>query len=140
MSFRVSGGELFTYLSERDRVSEDEAVAFLRQILEGVRHLHAKRIIHLDLKVVVFNWPCWVCCLLLFYVLATSVVISGRVQTCDSAHSWQLYSAALLRDQATSTMTWYPTQSHYPDTQLTSPCLRQVNWFVAGSYIIIHPV
>ena len=46
---------------------------------------------------------------LLSYVLATSKVISGRVSTCDSVHSWQLYSAAWLGDQATSTMTWYPT-------------------------------
>ena len=27
---------------------------------------------------------------LLFYVLATSKVISGQVPTCDSAHSWRL--------------------------------------------------
>ena len=27
-------------------------------------------------------------CLLEFYVLATSMVISGRVPSCDSAHSW----------------------------------------------------
>ena len=27
-------------------------------------------------------------CLLVFYVLATSQVISGRVATCDSAQSW----------------------------------------------------
>ena len=32
------------------------------------------------------------------------------------------YSAAPLGDQVTSTMTWYPTQSHYPDTDLTSLC------------------
>ena len=39
--------------------------------------------------------------------------------TCDSVHSWQLYSAASLEHQATSTITYYPTQSHYPDT---GPC------------------
>ena len=33
---------------------------------------------------------------LLFYVLATSRVMSGRVPTCDSAHSWRHYSAAPL--------------------------------------------
>ena len=43
---------------------------------------------------------------LLFYILATKV-ISGRVPTFDdSAHSWRLYSAALLGNQANSTMTW----------------------------------
>ena len=33
---------------------------------------------------------------LLFYILAASKVISGQVPTCDSVHSWQLYSAAQL--------------------------------------------
>ena len=34
--------------------------------------------------------------------------------------SW-LYNATPLGDQVAHTVTWYPTQSHYPDTQLTSP-------------------
>ena len=33
--------------------------------------------------------------LLEFYILATSMVISGLVSTCDSMHSWRLYSAAI---------------------------------------------
>ena len=59
---------------------------------------------------------------LLFYVLATSKGISGEVPTCDSVHSLWLYSAASLEHQVTSTMTCYPTQPHYPDTEPTSPC------------------
>ena len=35
-------------------------------------------------------------CLVLFHVLATTKVIWGQVLTCDSLHSWQLYSAAPL--------------------------------------------
>ena len=62
-------------------------------------------------------------CLLLFDVLATSKVISGWVPTCYSAQYsvWWLYSVAPLGNQAT--MTWYSTQSHYPDTahEPTSP-------------------
>ena len=50
--------------------------------------------------------------------LPTSKVISGWVLSCDSA---QLYSAPFLGNQAAGTMTHYPTQSHYPDTKLTSP-------------------
>ena len=38
----------------------------------------------------------------LFYILATSIVISGRVLTCDSVHSLLLYSVVPLGDQATS--------------------------------------
>ena len=38
------------------------------------------------------------------------------------AHSWRLYSAALLGTQAAGTLTQYLTQSHYIDTELTSAC------------------
>ena len=61
-------------------------------------------------------------CLLKFYILATSKVISGWVPTIDSADLLQLYSAAKLGDQAASTMTHFPLQSHYPSTELTSRC------------------
>ena len=43
-------------------------------------------------------------------------------QACDSVHSWQFSSAAPLENQATSTMSRYPTQLHYPDIELTSGC------------------
>ena len=38
------------------------------------------------------------------------------------AHSWWLNSAAPLGNQAVITMTWFPTQSHYPDTEPSSNC------------------
>ena len=50
------------------------------------------------------------------YVLATSKVLSRYAPTFDSPHLWQLYSAAPLGQQATSTMSWYPTE-------LTNPCV-----------------
>ena len=34
----------------------------------------------------------------------------------------RLYSTAPLGNLAAWIMTWYPTQSHYPDAELTSPC------------------
>ena len=52
----------------------------------------------------------------LFDVLATSKVIPAWALTCDSAHSWQLYSIAPLGGLAAITMTRYPTQSDYPST------------------------
>ena len=64
---------------------------------------------------------CFVCSC--FYILATSKVISKWELTCNSAHSWRLYSAAPLGNQAASTVTQFPTQSHYPNTEPTSPCL-----------------
>ena len=48
----MAGGELFEYLAEKDKLSEEEASAFIKQILDGVEHLHSKYIAHLDLKVV----------------------------------------------------------------------------------------
>ena len=41
----------------------------------------------------------------LFYILTASMIISGRVPTCNSAYSWRLYSAAPQGDQITKTMT-----------------------------------
>ena len=50
------------------------------------------------------------------YDLATSTVIRTGIDF--SMQSWQLYSAAILGDQVTVTMT---AQSHYPDSELTNP-------------------
>ena len=69
-----------------------------------------------------------------------SKVISGWAPTCDSAHSWQLYSVAPLGDQSTGTMTWYPTQLHYPDTRPTSPCpipIMLSNWLGSQIYTFL---
>ena len=55
------------------------------------------------------------------YILATSEVIWGWVPTCDRAHSWRFYSAPSLGNHVTSANMWYPIQSPYPDTELTSP-------------------
>ena len=56
-------------------------------------------------------------CLLLFYVLATSKIISGCVPICNSVHG-----DFILLPQATGTVNCYLTQLHYPDTEPTSPC------------------
>ncbi|XP_036431946.1 death-associated protein kinase 2 isoform X1 [Colossoma macropomum] len=46
----VSGGELFDFLAQKESLSEEEATEFLKQILDGVRHLHSKSVAHFDLK------------------------------------------------------------------------------------------
>lgn len=48
---RLRGGELFDFISEKERLSEEEASNFIKQILEGLKHMHSKYIAHLDLKV-----------------------------------------------------------------------------------------
>ena len=57
--------------------------------------------------------------LLEIYILTASKVVSEKTPICDSAHSWWLYSAAPLRNQAASIMSRYPTQLHDPDSELT---------------------
>ena len=71
-------------------------------------------------------------CVFFFYIIATSKIISGRVQT----HG-DFIVLPPLGNQATSTMTWYHTQSHYPDTKPTSPCPIQIMpsaWLGSGKY------
>ena len=71
------------------------------------------------------------------YILATSKVTAGWVQTCDNAHSWYFCSAASLGCQAASTMTCYLMQSHYPDTEPTSPCpilIMPSTWLGSDKY------
>lgn len=48
---RVSGGELFDFLAQKESLSEEEATRFIKQILDGVNYLHSKKIAHFDLKV-----------------------------------------------------------------------------------------
>nr|XP_055175765.1 death-associated protein kinase 2 isoform X1 [Nyctereutes procyonoides]XP_055175766.1 death-associated protein kinase 2 isoform X1 [Nyctereutes procyonoides] len=47
----VSGGELFDFLAQKESLSEEEATSFIKQILDGVNYLHAKKIAHFDLKI-----------------------------------------------------------------------------------------
>lgn len=50
----MAGGELFDFLAEKESLTEEEATAFLKQILDGVQYLHLKHIAHFDLKVCAF--------------------------------------------------------------------------------------
>ena len=58
----------------------------------------------------------------LCFTVVRQVRWRGRALTCDSAHSWQLYSTVSLELEAAGTMTCYPSMAHYPDTQPTNPC------------------
>ncbi|XP_018789320.1 PREDICTED: twitchin isoform X17 [Bactrocera latifrons] len=47
----LSGGELFERITtEGYRMTEAEVINYMRQICEGIRHMHEKNIIHLDIK------------------------------------------------------------------------------------------
>ena len=55
-------------------------------------------------------------------------IVAGWMPTCDSAHLWWIYDVVPLGDKISSTMNWYPTQSHYPESDPIRPC----------SILIIH--
>lgn len=46
----VTGGELFEKVVEDEFISENEVVYYTKQILEGVQHMHQRKVLHLDLK------------------------------------------------------------------------------------------
>ena len=83
--------------------------------------------------------------LLEFYVPAIAKVISGWVPTYGSAYSWWLYSAVLLRDQATtSKMTWlisisvkqflsYPNNAERHARKLQILFFKSLVWLDQGS-------
>lgn len=46
----VNSGELFDYIVEKGRLSEDEARRFFQQIISGVEYCHRNMVVHRDLK------------------------------------------------------------------------------------------
>ena len=46
----VTGGELFEKVVEDEFISEIEVSNYMKQILEGIQHMHQREILHLDLK------------------------------------------------------------------------------------------
>ena len=46
----VSGGELFEKVVEDEFISETEVSYYMKQILEGIQHMHQNEVLHLDLK------------------------------------------------------------------------------------------
>ena len=44
------GGELFDYIVDRERLSEDESRSFFRQIVAAVAYIHQSGYAHRDLK------------------------------------------------------------------------------------------
>lgn len=46
----MKGGELFDYIIERGMLTENDAIAIMRQVLHALKFIHEKNIIHRDIK------------------------------------------------------------------------------------------
>ncbi|KAH7815571.1 AMP-activated protein kinase [Monocercomonoides exilis] len=46
----VPGGEMFDYIVQKGKLSEDEARRFFQQIISGVEYCHKHKVVHRDLK------------------------------------------------------------------------------------------
>ena len=64
-------------------------------------------------------------CLVIGVLLASNILGNNRLMPTPT---WRLYSTAPRGDQATLQIPWpnFPTHSHNPDTEQTSPCPIQV--------------
>ena len=48
----LSGGELFDRVADEDyKMTESEVVNYIRQVCNGIQHMHEQNIVHLDIKV-----------------------------------------------------------------------------------------
>ncbi|XP_043935736.1 death-associated protein kinase 2-like [Protopterus annectens] len=46
----IGGGELFDFIAEKEMLTEEQAIEFLQQLLEGAAYMHSRHIVHFDLK------------------------------------------------------------------------------------------
>ncbi|CDW52538.1 protein unc g; protein unc f; protein unc d; prot ein unc b; protein unc a [Trichuris trichiura] len=47
----MSGGELFEKVSDdQNHMTEEEAIKYIRQVCEGLQHMHERNVVHLDIK------------------------------------------------------------------------------------------
>ena len=46
----INGGNLFSFVKKRRKLSEKISKFLFRQIIEGIQHIHSKKIVHRDIK------------------------------------------------------------------------------------------
>lgn len=54
----MSGGELFDQIADEDnKMTEGDVVRYVRQVCDGISHMHDQNIVHLDIKVSFISSP-----------------------------------------------------------------------------------
>lgn len=52
VAYSLSGGELFDQIADEDnKMTEGDVVRYVRQVCDGISHMHDQNIVHLDIKV-----------------------------------------------------------------------------------------
>jgi serine/threonine protein kinase len=54
----LSGGELFDRIADEDyKMTEAEVINYIKQVCDGLAHMHENNIVHLDVKVCAAVFP-----------------------------------------------------------------------------------
>ena len=76
----LSGGELFEKItSEGYSMSEAEVINYMRQICEGVKHMHERNIIHLGNYLFLYDFDCKMICASFSYINQILFMCASRL-------------------------------------------------------------
>jgi len=68
----LSGGELFDRIADDNyKMTEAEVIKYIRQVVAALKHMHENNIVHLDIKVISFQYVYYITyiCMRFFNIL-----------------------------------------------------------------------
>ena len=113
----VSGGELFDFIVKKGSLSEKEASVMLKQVIEGIQHLHNHKICHNDIKPE--------------NILLVSDDYNSTLKITDFGTSLFLKESVVF-DKPTGTSAY-----HAPEIILHQPCNEMVDMWAFGVVLYI---